>query len=90
MKYTFEQKLETVRRFAEGLLPNYYDSCGNEKARERLRRQAAFWKLKYDRFGEEGLSYGKGKDRTADEKLAAILPFSKARSASTSRRKGLP
>jgi len=74
MKYTFEQKLEAVRRRLDGKATVYPDSCTTRKAKRAFQNHLAFWVARFREGGEDALRHGKNRKFTAGQKLAAILP----------------
>lgn len=74
MKYTFEQKLEAVRRKLEGKATVYPDSCTTGRARRTFQNHLAFWAARFKEGGEDALRHGKNRKFTVEQKLAAILP----------------
>lgn len=74
MKYTFEQKLEAVRRKLEGRATVYPDSCTTRRARKTFQNHLAFWVARFKEGGEDALRHGKNRKFTVEQKLAAIRP----------------
>ena len=74
MKYTFEQKLEAVRRKLEGRATVYPDSCTTRRARKTFQNHLAFWVARFKEGGEDALRHGKNRKFTVEQKLDAIRP----------------
>ena len=74
MKFTFEQKLTTVKLHKEKGTYKYPKGYEAKSKKQVYRFYVQFWEAQYDRNGEEGIRHGLNSAYSPEKKLSIITP----------------